>query len=286
MTETERHSYDVVVIGAGGAGLRAAIGAHEAGAKTAVVCKSLLGKAHTVMAEGGVAAAMGHVYAEDNWQIHFRDTMRGGKMLNNWRMAQLHAQEAPDRVYELEEWGALFDRTPDGRILQRDFGGHRFARLAHVGDRTGLEMLRTVQNRAVANGIEVFMECKILRLLKSPSGEVCGALGLWRESGRFVVFSAKSVILASGGIGKVYKFTSNSWESTGDGHALALWAGADLIEMEAVQFHPTGMIWPASARGLLVTEGVRGDGGVLKNKDGERFMFRYIPDFYAKETAD
>jgi succinate dehydrogenase / fumarate reductase, flavoprotein subunit len=284
--EYETHQLDVLVIGAGGAGLRAAIESATLGARTGVVCKSLLGKAHTVMAEGGVAAALGNVWPEDNWRVHFRDTMRGGKLLNNWRMAQLHAQEAPDRVLELEEWGALFDRTPDGRILQRDFGGHRYARLAHVGDRTGLELLRTVQNRAVALEVEVFMECKILRLLKAGDGSVCGALGLWRESGRFVVFLAKSVILASGGIGKVYKYTSNSWESTGDGHALALWAGADLIEMEAVQFHPTGMIWPASARGLLVTEGVRGDGGVLLNKDLVRFMFNYIPEFYAKETAE
>ncbi len=286
MAGHESHSVDVLVIGAGGAGLRAAIEAAALGATTAVVCKSLLGKAHTVMAEGGVAAALGNVWPEDNWKVHFRDTMRGGKMLNNWRMAELHAQEAPDRVLELEDWGALFDRTPDGRILQRDFGGHRYARLAHVGDRTGLEMLRTLQNRAVAAGIEVFMECKILRLLADPSGAVCGALGLWRGSGKFVVFHAKAVILATGGIGKAWKFTSNSWESTGDGHALALWAGADLIDMECVQFHPTGMIWPASARGLLVTEGVRGDGGVLKNRDGERFMFSYIPEYYAKETAD
>ncbi len=240
----------MLVIGAGGAGLRAAIEAAAIGATTAVVCKSLLGKAHTVMAEGGVAAALGNVWPEDNWKVHFRDTMRGGKMLNNWRMAQLHAQEAPDRVLELESWGALFDRTPDGRILQRDFGGHRYARLAHVGDRTGLEMLRTLQDRAVAAGIEVFMECKILRLLADPSGAVCGALGLWRGVGQVRRrFGAKAVILASGGIGKVWKFTSNSWESTGDGHALALWAGADLIDMECVQFHPTGMIWPASARG-------------------------------------
>ncbi len=286
MAEYETHDLDVLVIGAGGAGLRAAIESASLGARTGVVCKSLLGKAHTVMAEGGVAAALGNVWPEDNWKVHFRDTMRGGKLLNNWRMAELHAMEAPDRVLELEEWGALFDRTPDGRILQRDFGGHRYARLAHVGDRTGLEMLRTVQNRAVALGIEVFMECKILRLLKAADGSVRGAVGLWRESGRFVVFHARAVILASGGIGKIYKFTSNSWESTADGHALGLWAGADLIEMECVQFHPTGMIWPASARGLLVTEGVRGDGGVLKNKEMERFMFRYIPEFYAKETAD
>jgi succinate dehydrogenase / fumarate reductase flavoprotein subunit len=286
MPDYETHHVDVLVVGAGGAGLRAAIEAAAAGATTAVVCKSLLGKAHTVMAEGGVAAALGNVWSEDSWQEHFRDTMRGGKMLNNWRMAELHAQEAPDRVLELESWGALFDRTADGRILQRDFGGHRYARLAHVGDRTGLEMLRTLQNRAVACGIEVFMECKILRLLTDASGAVCGALGLWRASGEFVVFAAKAVILASGGIGKIWKFTSNSWESTGDGHALALWAGADLIDMECVQFHPTGMIWPVSARGLLVTEGVRGDGGILKNADGERFMFRYIPEYYASETAE
>ncbi|MCU1490446.1 MAG: Succinate dehydrogenase flavoprotein subunit protein [Acidimicrobiaceae bacterium] len=286
LEEMERHELDVLVIGAGGAGLRAAIEAGATGARTAVVCKSLLGKAHTVMAEGGVAAAFGNVWPEDNWQVHFRDTMRGGKMLNNWRMAQLHAQEAPERVLELEEWGALFDRTEDGRILQRDFGGHRYARLAHIGDRTGLELLRTVQQRSVALGVEVFMECKVIRLLQAPDGSVNGALGLWRESGKFVVFAAKSVILASGGVGKTWKFTSNSWESTGDGHALALWAGADMIDMECVQFHPTGMVWPPSARGLLVTEGVRGDGGVLRNAEGERFMFRYIPDFYAKETAD
>jgi succinate dehydrogenase / fumarate reductase flavoprotein subunit len=286
MPDFETHTVDVLIIGAGGAGLRAAIDATERGARTAIVCKSLLGKAHTVMAEGGVAAALGNVWPEDNWQVHFRDTMRGGKMLNNWRMAQLHAQEAPDRVLELEAWGALFDRTPDGRILQRDFGGHRYARLAHVGDRTGLEMLRTLQHRAVANGVEVFMECKIIRLLKDESGAVNGALGLWRETGKFVVFGAKAVVLASGGVGKIWKFTSNSWESTADGQALALWAGADLIDMECVQFHPTGMIWPPSARGLLVTEGVRGDGGVLKNRDGERFMFRYIPPFYAAETAE
>src|SRR3984957_16374244 len=274
MAEHEHHEFDVIIIGAGGAGLRAAAEASAMGARTAVVCKSLLGKAHTVMAEGGVAAALGNVWPEDNWQVHFRDTMRGGKLLNNWRMAQLHAQESPERVLELEEWGALFDRTADGRILQRDFGGHRYARLAHVGDRTGLELLRTLQHRSVALGIEVFMECKIVRLLQDASGAVNGALGLWRESGKFVTFSAKSVILASGGIGKLYKFTSNSWESTGDGHARALFAGAVLIAMECVQFHPTGMIWPPSARGILVTEGVRGDCGVLKNSDGERFMFR------------
>src|ERR1700722_15656307 len=285
MAEHEHHEFDVIIIGAGGAGLRAAAEASAMGARTAVVCKSLLGKAHTVMAEGGVAAALGNVWPEDNWQVHFRDTMRGGKLLNNWRMAQLHAMEAPERVLELEEWGALFDRTPDGRILQRDFGGHRYARLAHVGDRTGLELLRTVQHRAVAKGIEVFMECKIIRLTTDASGAVNGAVGLWRETGKFVVFSAKSVVLAAGGVGKIYKFTSNSWESTADGHALALWAGADLIDMECVQFHPTGMIWPPSARGILVTEGVRGDGGVLKNIDGDRFMFHYIADFFKAETA-
>jgi succinate dehydrogenase / fumarate reductase, flavoprotein subunit len=286
MPEQERHDYDVIVIGAGGAGLRAAIEALEKGARTALVCKSLLGKAHTVMAEGGVAAAMGNVWPEDNWQVHFRDTMRGGKMLNNWRMAELHAQESPDRVLELEEWGALFDRTPDGRILQRDFGGHRYARLAHVGDRTGLEMIRTLQHRAVALGVDVYMECKIVRLLKGADGAVNGAVGFWRENGRFVTSSAKAVVLATGGVGKTWKFTSNSWESTGDGHALALWAGADLIDMECVQFHPTGMVWPPSARGLLVTEGVRGDGGVLKNIDGDRFMFKYISPYFAAETAD
>ena len=285
----EQHSYDVVVIGAGGAGLRAAIAAHEAGARTALVCKSLLGKAHTVMAEGGIAASMGNVYSEDNWQVHFRDTMRGGKMLNNWRMAQLHAQEAPERVQELEDWGALFDRTPDGLISQRDFGGHKYARLAHVGDRTGLEMIRTLQQRAVALGIEVFMECTVTELLlDDATGEsrVAGAFGYWRETGRFVVFEAPSVILATGGIGKSFKVTSNSWEYTGDGHALALRAGASLINMEFVQFHPTGMVWPPSVKGLLVTESVRGDGGILKNSEGKRFMFDYIPEFFRSETAD
>jgi succinate dehydrogenase / fumarate reductase flavoprotein subunit len=286
MAEHETHDYDVVIIGAGGAGLRAAVESLAKGARTALVCKSLLGKAHTVMAEGGVAAAMGNVWSEDNWQVHFRDTMRGGKMLNNWRMAQLHAQESPDRVYELEDWGALFDRTPDGRILQRDFGGHRYARLAHVGDRTGLELIRTLQHRAVSLGIDVYMECKIVRLLVDADGAVNGAVGFWRESGKFVTFSAKALVLATGGVGKTWKFTSNSWESTGDGQALALWAGADMIDMECVQFHPTGMVWPPSARGLLVTEGVRGDGGVLKNLDGERFMFNYISPYFAAETAD
>ena len=283
--ELERHSYDVVVIGAGGAGLRAAIEAQESGARTAVVCKSLLGKAHTVMAEGGIAAAMANVYAEDSWKVHFRDTMRGGKMLNHWRMAQLHAQEAPDRVRELEDWGALFDRTPEGLISQRDFGGHRFARLAHVGDRTGLELIRTLQQRAVALGIDVFMESTVTRLLTGDDG-ARGAFGYWRESGRFIAWQAPAVVLATGGIGKSYKVTSNSWEYTGDGHSLALQAGATLVNMEFVQFHPTGMVWPPSVRGILVTESVRGDGGVLKNSAGERFMFDYIPEYFRKETAE
>jgi succinate dehydrogenase / fumarate reductase flavoprotein subunit len=289
MSELERHSYDVIVVGAGGAGLRAAIAAHEAGARTAIVCKSLLGKAHTVMAEGGIAAAMGNLWPEDNWQVHFRDTMRGGKMLNNWRMAQLHAQEAPARVWELEEWGALFDRTKDGLISQRDFGGHRYARLAHVGDRTGLEMIRTLQQHVVALGIDVFMECTVVRLLRATSAEesrIAGAFAYRRETGNFVLFEAPAVILATGGIGKSYKVTSNSWEYTGDGHALALRAGASLINMEFVQFHPTAMVWPLSVRGLLVTESVRGDGGVLRNSEGRRFMFDYIPEFFKAETAD
>ena len=286
----EKHVYDVVVIGAGGSGLRAAIAAHEAGSKVAIVCKSLLGKAHTVMAEGGAAAALGNLWPDDNWKVHFRDTMRGGKMLNNWRMAQLHAQEAPERVLELEDWGALFDRTKDGLISQRDFGGHRYARLAHVGDRTGLEMIRTLQQRAVQLGIDVFMECTITDLLTTVDGsdrrEVSGAFGYWRETGRFITFEAPAVILATGGIGKSFKVTSNSWEYTGDGHAMALRAGAKLINMEFVQFHPTGMVWPPSVKGLLVTESVRGDGGILKNSDGKRFMFDYIPDFFKAETAD
>jgi succinate dehydrogenase / fumarate reductase flavoprotein subunit len=282
----EKHQYDVVVIGAGGSGLRAAIAAHDAGARTAIVCKSLLGKAHTVMAEGGIAAAMGNRWPEDNWEVHFRDTMRGGKMLNNWRMAQLHAQEAPERVLELEDWGALFDRTEDGLISQRDFGGHRYARLAHVGDRTGLEMIRTLQQRAVALGIDCFMECTVTDLFKGPDGAITGAFAYWRETGSFVVLEAPSVVLATGGIGKSFKVTSNSWEYTGDGHALALRAGASLINMEFVQFHPTGMVWPPSVKGLLVTESVRGDGGVLKNSEGERFMFDYIPEFFKAETAD
>jgi succinate dehydrogenase / fumarate reductase flavoprotein subunit len=299
MSEYERHSYDVVILGAGGAGLRAAIAAHEAGAKTAVICKSLLGKAHTVMAEGGIAAAMGNLYPDDNWQVHFRDTMRGGKLLNHWRMAELHAKEAPERVWELEQWGALFDRTPDGLISQRDFGGHRYARLAHVGDRTGLEMIRTLQQRTVSLGIDVFMECTVTSILKerrSPSdpadvtsqhgGRVAGAFAYWRESGRLIVFDAPAVVLATGGIGKSWKVTSNSWEYTGDGHALALQAGATLINMEFVQFHPTGMVWPPSVRGLLVTESVRGDGGVLRNSEGRRFMYDYIPEFFKAETSD
>lgn len=285
MPEHDVHEFDVIVIGAGGAGLRAAIESRSQGAKTALICKSLLGKAHTVMAEGGVAAALGTVYSEDNWKVHFRDTMRGGKMVNNWRMAQIHAQEAPERVLELEEWGALFDRTEDGRILQRDFGGHRYARLAHVGDRTGLEMIRVLQQKAVAMDIDVFMECTIVSLLKNGDN-IAGAFGYWRETGRFVEFKAPAVVLATGGVGKAYKITSNSWEYTGDGHALALWAGADLIDMEFVQFHPTGMVWPPSVMGILVTEGVRGDGGILRNAKDERFMFRYIPEMFKTETAD
>ncbi|HUG55465.1 MAG TPA: fumarate reductase/succinate dehydrogenase flavoprotein subunit [Candidatus Limnocylindrales bacterium] len=282
---TELHHYDVVVVGAGGAGLRAAIEAAGQGARTALVCKSLLGKAHTVMAEGGIAAALGNVWKEDSWKVHFRDTMRGGKLLNNWRMAQIHAQESPDRVLELEEWGALFDRTADGLILQRDFGGHRYARLAHVGDRTGLEMIRTLQDRAVARGIDVFMECTIQRLLVD-GGAVAGCVGYRRQSGSLLALGAKAVVLATGGVGRCWRITSNSWEYTGDGMAMALDAGADLIDMEMTQFHPTGMVWPPSVRGILVTEGVRGDGGTLRNKDGERFMFRYIPEFFRAETAE
>ncbi len=285
MTDVRAHEYDVVVIGAGGAGLRAAIEASAMGVRTALVCKSLLGKAHTVMAEGGIAAALGNVWKEDNWKVHFRDTMRGGKLLNNWRMAQIHAQEAPDRVLELEEWGALFDRTKDGLILQRDFGGHRYARLAHVGDRTGLEMIKTLQHHAVHKGIDVFMETTMFRLL-TEDGRVSGAVGYERQTGRPVVFHAKAVVLATGGIGRAWRVTSNSWEYTGDGLAMALEAGADLLNMEMTQFHPTGMVWPLSVRGLLVTEGVRGDGGTLKNNKGERFMFNYIPEFFRAETAD
>jgi succinate dehydrogenase / fumarate reductase, flavoprotein subunit len=281
----ETHEYDVIVIGAGGAGLRAAVEASAQGCRTALVCKSLLGKAHTVMAEGGIAAAMGNVYPEDNWKVHFRDTMRGGKLLNNWRMAQIHAQEAPDRVLELEEWGALFDRTKEGLILQRDFGGHRYARLAHVGDRTGLEMIRTLQQHAVHRGIDVYMECNLQRLLLD-SGRISGAFGYWRESGKFILFKCKAAVLATGGGGKAWKVTSNSWEYTGDGVTMALDVGADLMDMEFIQFHPTGMVWPPSVRGILVTEGVRGDGGTLKNNKNERFMFNYIPEFFRAETAE
>ncbi|MGH3504473.1 MAG: fumarate reductase/succinate dehydrogenase flavoprotein subunit [Nocardioidaceae bacterium] len=281
----ETHDYDVVIIGAGGAGLRAAIAAHDAGANVAVICKSLLGKAHTVMAEGGIAASMGNLWPDDNWQVHFRDTMRGGKRLNHWRMAQLHAQEVSERVLALEEWGALFDRTGEGLISQRDFGGHRYARLAHVGDRTGLEMIRTLQQRAVALGIDVFMECTVTEIFKDQ-GRVSGAFAYRRETGRFLVFNSPAVVLATGGIGKSYQVTSNSWEYTGDGHALALRTGASLINMEFVQFHPTGMAWPLSVRGLLVTESVRGDGGILRNSEGKRFMFDYISDYFKSETAD
>ncbi|MFQ5471802.1 MAG: fumarate reductase/succinate dehydrogenase flavoprotein subunit, partial [Dehalococcoidia bacterium] len=285
MAEFETHEYDVLVIGAGGAGLRAAVEASAQGVKTALVCKSLLGKAHTVMAEGGIAAALGNIYEEDNWQVHFRDTMRGGKMLNNWRMAQLHAQEAPERVYELETWGALFDRTKEGKISQRPFGGHRFDRLVHVGDRTGLELIRTLQQHAVHKGIDVFMETTISKLIKDGD-RISGAVGYVRETGEIIVFRAKAIVLATGGVGKAFQVTSNSWEYTGDGHSLAYAAGADLIDMEFLQFHPTGMVWPPSVRGILVTEGVRGDGGTLRNSENERFMFRYIPEFFKDETAD
>jgi succinate dehydrogenase / fumarate reductase flavoprotein subunit len=282
--QIETHPVDVLVVGAGGAGLRAAIEAQAAGAKVGLVCKSLLGKAHTVMAEGGVAAALGNVDPEDSWQTHFRDTMVGGKLLNNPRMAQLHAMEAPERVRELELWGAAFDRTRDGRILQRPFGGHSHPRLAHVGDRTGLEMIRTLQDRAVASGIDVFMECTITRLVSGSAG-VVGAFGYWRTTGAPVVFPAKAVVLATGGFGKAWSVTSNSWEYSGDGHALAYDAGAELIDMEFVQFHPTGMVWPPGVRGLLVTEAVRGEGGILRNKDGERFMWRYLPEDRRGEYA-
>jgi succinate dehydrogenase / fumarate reductase flavoprotein subunit len=297
MTQVERHTYDVVVIGAGGAGLRAAIEAREQGLRTAVICKSLFGKAHTVMAEGGIAASMGNANSSDNWQVHFRDTMRGGKFLNHWRMAELHAQEAPDRVWELETWGALFDRTKDGRISQRNFGGHEYPRLAHVGDRTGLELIRTLQQKIVSlqqedfaergdyeARLKVFQECTVTRVLKEGP-RVSGVFGYVRESGRFIVIEAPAVVLATGGIGKSFKVTSNSWEYTGDGHALALLAGAPLINMEFVQFHPTGMVWPPSVKGILVTESVRGDGGVLRNSDGKRFMFDYIPDVFKEKYA-
>ncbi|HEX4750319.1 MAG TPA: fumarate reductase/succinate dehydrogenase flavoprotein subunit [Bryobacteraceae bacterium] len=285
MTEYQTHDYDVLVIGAGGAGLRAAIEASQAGVRVGVVTKSLLGKAHTVMAEGGIAAAMANVDERDNWKVHFADTMRGGQYVNNWRMAELHAKEAPDRVRELEAWGALFDRTKDGRILQRNFGGHRYPRLAHVGDRTGLEMIRTLQDHGIHLGMEVHMEATVLTLLKDD-GRIAGAFGYERERGRFLLFRAKAVVLATGGIGRSYKITSNSWEYTGDGHALAFNANASLIDMEFIQFHPTGMIWPPSVSGILVTEGVRGEGGVLKNKEGRRFMFDDIPENYRAQTAD
>ncbi|MGZ3101223.1 fumarate reductase/succinate dehydrogenase flavoprotein subunit [Streptomyces sp. H72] len=297
MSVVDRQEWDVVVVGAGGAGLRAAIEARERGARTAVICKSLFGKAHTVMAEGGIAAAMGNANAGDNWQVHFRDTLRGGKFLNQWRMAELHAQEAPQRVWELETWGALFDRTEDGRISQRNFGGHEYPRLAHVGDRTGLELIRTLQQKIVAlqqedhretgdheSRLKVFQECTVTRVLKD-GGQVSGVFGYARETGRFFVLEAPSVVIATGGIGKSFKVTSNSWEYTGDGHALALLAGAPLLNMEFVQFHPTGMVWPPSVKGILVTESVRGDGGVLRNSDGKRFMFDYVPDVFKDKYA-
>lgn len=285
MADYIEHEHDVLIIGAGGAGLRAAVEASTSGARVAIISKSLLGKAHTVMAEGGIAAAMGNVDDRDDWRVHFADTMRGGQYLNNWRMAELHAKEAPACVRELEAWGALFDRTKDGRILQRNFGGHRYPRLAHVGDRTGLEMIRTLQDHGIHLGLDVFMEHTIIMLLKDDV-RVVGAFGYDRERGRFHVFRAKAVVLATGGIGRAYKITSNSWEYTGDGHSLAYHAGASLMDMEFVQFHPTGMIWPPSVRGILVTEGVRGEGGVLRNRNGERFMFKDIPPLYVNQTAN
>ena len=294
----ERHKYDVLVIGAGGAGLRAAVEAREAGLRVAIICKSLFGKAHTVMAEGGAAASMGNVNDKDSWMVHFRDTMRGGKFLNHFRMAELHAKESPDRIWELETWGALFDRTKEGKISQRNFGGHEYPRLAHVGDRTGLELIRTMQQKIVAlqqkdgretgdmeSGIKVFAELTITDILKE-NGKVSGAYGYWRESGEEVLFEAPAVVIATGGVGKTFKITSNSWEGTGDGHALALKAGANLVDMEFLQFHPTGMVWPPSVRGILVTESVRGEGGVLTNNLGERFMFKYIPDVFKDKYAD
>ena len=294
----ERHTYDVLVIGAGGAGLRAAVEARESGLRVAIICKSLFGKAHTVMAEGGAAASMGNVNDNDNWMVHFRDTMRGGKFLNHFRMAELHAKEAPDRIWELETWGALFDRTKAGKISQRNFGGHEYPRLAHVGDRTGLELIRTMQQKIVAlqqkdgretgdmeSGIKVFAELTITDILKE-NGKISGAYGYWRESGEEVLFEAPAVVIATGGVGKTFKITSNSWEGTGDGHALALKAGANLVDMEFLQFHPTGMVWPPSVRGILVTESVRGEGGVLTNTNGERFMFKYIPDVFKDKYAD
>jgi len=285
LTDYETHEHDVLVIGAGGAGLRAAIEASAVGLRVGVVCKSLLGKAHTVMAEGGIAAALANVDDRDSWRVHFADTMRGGQYVNHWRMAQLHAQEAPARVRELEAWGALFDRTPDGRILQRNFGGHAYPRLVHVGDRTGLEMIRTLQDHGVHRGIDFHMECTVIRLLKDGA-RIAGAFAYERERGRFRLFRAGAVILATGGVGRAYRITSNSWEYTGDGHALAYEAGADLIDMEYLQFHPTGMVWPPSVQGILVTEAVRGEGGVLRNRDGRRFMFDDIPPLYRNQTAD
>jgi succinate dehydrogenase / fumarate reductase, flavoprotein subunit len=285
MPEYQTHEHDVLVIGAGGAGLRAAIEAAAAGVSVGLVCKSLLGKAHTVMAEGGIAASLANVDDRDSWKVHFADTMRGGQYVNNWRMAELHAKEAPDRVRELEAWGAMFDRTKDGKILQRNFGGHRYPRLAHVGDRTGLEMIRTLQDHGIHQGIDVHMECTIVTLLKDGD-RVVGAFGYERERGRFKLFRARAVVLATGGVGRAFKITSNSWEYTGDGHTLAYDAGADLMDMEFVQFHPTGMVWPPSVRGLLVTEAVRGEGGVLKNSEGRRFMFDDIPENYRAQTAD
>lgn len=285
MTSYDTHEYDVLVIGAGGAGLRAAIEASAHGVTVGLVCKSLLGKAHTVMAEGGIAAALSNVDDRDNWKVHFADTLRGGQYLNNWRMAELHAKEAPQRVMELEAWGALFDRTKDGKILQRNFGGHKYPRLAHVGDRTGLEMIRTLQDHGIHQGVEVHMECTVVTILKD-GGRVVGAFGYERERGRFKVFHAKAIVLATGGIGRAFKITSNSWEYTGDGHALAYHAGAELMDMEFVQFHPTGMVWPPSVKGILVTEGVRGEGGILLNNKGRRFMFDDIPSLYANQTAD
>ena len=298
MTEIERHDFDVVIVGAGGAGLRAAIESRASGLKTAIICKSLFGKAHTVMAEGGIAASMGNVNSNDNWQVHFRDTMRGGKFQNHWRMAELHAKESPDRVWELETYGALFDRTPDGKISQRNFGGHEYPRLAHVGDRTGLELIRTLQQKIVSlqqedfkesgdyeSRIKVFAELTVTEILKTDD-KVSGVLGYWRENGKFVLFQSPAVVLATGGIGKSFKVTSNSWEGTGDGHALALKAGGNLMHMEFVQFHPTGMVWPPSVKGILVTESVRGDGGVLKNSDDKRFMFNYIPAIFKDKYAE
>ena len=298
MSTIERHEYDVIVIGAGGAGLRAAVEAREANLRVAIICKSLFGKAHTVMAEGGAAASMGNVNEKDNWQVHFRDTMRGGKFLNNYRMAELHAKESPDRIWELETWGALFDRTKEGKISQRNFGGHEYPRLAHVGDRTGLELIRTMQQKIVAlqqedgkktgsmeANIKVFAELTVTEILKEK-GQISGVYGYWRESGAEVLFEAPTVIIATGGVGKTFKITSNSWEGTGDGHALALKAGANLVDMEFLQFHPTGMVWPPSVRGILVTESVRGEGGVLTNTLGERFMFKYIPDVFVDKYAD